>query len=261
MGNDESGWAKLIEGTIDVVTKYKLLEKLAALFFRDNAVVLLCGTSGVGKSQFVLSLQDGVASPIPTTDRTRGWRRAKLTKEGRKFELLDTPGQVGEAAIRRQAHLEALKAKRFGIINVVANGYHEGTAPESHAIKLASNGYEVNPDFLAKNRQLEIDSLAEWSVELAEAKWLVTLVNKADLWWHPETLERVLEHYKSSSSPYGAALNHWQRKHVVLPYASTSKPYYDRVPMSGHFGDAQRLGCQVGAFRSLTELIEQAKAK
>ncbi len=260
MAEEESGWGKLIDGTVEIVTKYKLLEKLAGLFFSDNAVVLLCGTSGVGKSQFILSLQDGVVTPIPATDRTRGWRRTKLTKEGRKLELLDTPGQVGEAAIRRKAHLEALKAKRFGIVNVVANGYHEGTAPENRAIQVGSGSYEARQNFLASNRQLEIDNLAEWSVELLDAKWLVTLVNKADLWWHPETYEGVLEHY-SGKGPYGIALNSWQGKHVVLPYASTSKPFYDRVPMSGHFGDAQRLGCQVGAFKALTALIEQAKAR
>ena len=260
MTDEQSGWGKLLEGTLDIVTKYKLLDKLVERFFSEKAVVLLCGTSGVGKSQFIASLQDGVATPIPTTNRTRGWRKVKVTKEGRKLELLDTPGQVGEGALRRKAHLEALKAKRFGIINVVANGYHEGTASETSAIWLGEDGYDVRQEFLAINRQLEIENLAEWSVELLDAKWLVTLVNKADLWWKPHTYENVLRQY-SNEGAYGEALNPWQGKHVVLPYASTSKPFYDRVPMSGFFGDAQRLACQVGALESLNELIDRGAAK
>ena len=260
MADEESGWGKVLDGTIDIVTKYKLLQKLAALFFNDKSVVLLCGTSGVGKSQFILSLHDAVAPPIPATERTRGWRRVKVTKDKRKLELLDTPGQVGEGPIRRKAHLEALKAKRFGIVNVVANGYHEGTAAESKAIVQANGDYQARPEFLASNRELEIENISEWSIDLLDAKWLITLVNKADLWWHPDTYETVLNHY-SGDGLYGKELKSWQGKHVVLPYASTSKPFYDRVAMSGHFGDARRLECQVNAFRSLTSLIEQGKAR
>lgn len=260
MADDESGWGKIIDGTVDVVTKYKLLEKLAEFFSNDREVVLLCGTSGVGKSQFVLSLQDGMASPIPTTERTRGWRRAKVTQNKRKFELLDTPGQVGEGPIRRKAHLEVLKARRFGIINVVANGYHEGTASEGSAIVRTGSEYQVRPEFLERSLEVEIGNLAEWSIDLLDAKWLITLVNKADLWWHPDTYESVLNHY-SGDGGYGRELKSWQGKHVVLPYASTSKPFYDRVAMRGYFGDAQRLQCQVGAFQALTSFIEQSKKK
>jgi hypothetical protein len=260
MADEESGWGKIIDGTADVVTRYKLLEKLAHFFVNGREVVLLCGTSGAGKSQFIRSFQDGVSTPIPTTERTRGWRRAKVTKDKRRFELLDTPGQIGEGPIRRKAHLEALKAKRFGIINVVANGYHEGTASEGSAIAHTGSEYQVRPEFLAQNLEVEIENLAEWSVELMDAKWLITLVNKADLWWHPDTRESVLNHY-SGNGAYGKILKSWQGKHIVLPYASTSKTFYDRVAMSGYFGDAQRLQCQVTAFQTLTSLIEQSKKK
>jgi len=259
MVDDESGWGKLIDGAVDVFTKYQLLKRLADLLFDDRAVVLLCGTSGVGKSQFVRSLQEPVAAPIATTDRTRGWKRVKLTKEKRKLELLDTPGQIDEGAIRRKAHLEALKAKRFGIVNVVANGYHEGIAPQGEAVHSVAGEYVASSDFLRRSKQLEIDSASEWSIDLLDAKWLVTLVNKADLWWHPDTYGGVLSHY-SVDGPYGNQLTPWRGKHVVLPYASTSKPFYGRVSMSGYFGDAEKLECQIGAFRALSELIEQAKA-
>lgn len=260
MADDESGWSKIIDGTVDVVTKYKLLEKLAGFFVNGREVVLLCGTSGVGKSQFVLSMQDAAAPPISAADRTRGWRRAKVTKDKRKLELLDTPGQVGEGAIRRKAHLQALKAKRFGIINVVANGYHEGTASERSAIVQVNGEYQVRPEFRKKNLELETQSLAEWYIEMLGAQWLITLVNKADLWWHPDTYESVLNYY-SGEGAYGKKLESWQGKHIVLPYASTSKPFYERVAMSGYFGDAQRLQCQVGAFQALTAFIEQSKTK
>ena len=35
MADEESGWGKVLDGTIDIVTKYKLLQKLAALFFNE----------------------------------------------------------------------------------------------------------------------------------------------------------------------------------------------------------------------------------
>ena len=212
MADEEAGFEKVLTGTIDIVTKYKLLQKLAGLFFNDKSVVLLCGTSGVGKSQFILSLQDAMATPIATTARTRGWRRVKVTKDKRKLELLDTPGQVGEGPIRRKAHLEALKAKCFGIVNVVANGYHEGTATESKALVLAGTEYQARTEFLASNRELEIENLSEWSIDLLDAKWLITLVNKADLWWHPDNYETVLNHY-GGDGDYGKELKSWRGKH------------------------------------------------
>ena len=260
MAEDESGWGKLIDEAVNVATKYKLLQKLAGLFLNEKSVVLLCGTSGVGKSQFIRSLQEPVAAPIAAADRTRGWHKVKVTKDKRKLELLDTPGQIGEGALRRKAHLEALRAKHFGIINVVANGFHEGTATEPDAIVRVGDAYRAKDKFLTDSRKLEVQNLTEWSRDLQDARWLITLVNKADLWWQPDTCESVLKYY-SSTGPYGMRLKSWEGKHVVLPYASTSKPFYDRVPMSGHFGDARRLECQVNALRSLASLIAQGKSK
>ena len=258
MSEESSGWEKLIDGVVDVVTKYKLIERLVQRLTNEKVVILLCGSSGVGKSQFIESLQMPVAKPIDRETRTRTWRRAKITHQRKSLELLDTPGQAGDSRLRAQARIEALKAGRFGIINVVAYGYHEGVAAQDDAIERTKTGYRAKPSFLNRARELELASLDEWRTELSDAQWLITLVNKADLWWHPDSYDRVLQEY-ASTGPYAHKLENWQNKHVVLPYAATTKPFFGHVPMSGLLGDDRRLMAQASALNELNTLIGRMK--
>ncbi len=259
MADEASGWEKLLDGVVDIATKYRLLERLLQTLTREKAVILLCGSSGVGKSQFIESLQSPTALPISRDSRTRAWSRVKVTKDKKRLELLDTPGQAAESGMRRQARIEALKGGRFGIVNVVAYGYHEGVSPEGDAVeKLASGEQIARQDFLRRSREIEVSALDEWRVELNDAKWLVTLVNKADLWWHPDSYEKVLQEY-ASSGEYAKKLEHWQGRHVVVPYAATTKPFYGVVPMTGLLGDDRRLLTQANAVKEILTLVGRMK--
>lgn len=259
VAEDASGWEKLIDGVVDVFTKYRLIERLIQRLTNEKAVILLCGSSGVGKSQFVASLQEPTAKPIEREARTRTWRRLKVSHEKKKLEILDTPGQAGDSRLRAQARIEAIKSGRFGIINVVSYGYHEGVDVQDDAVERTKSGYRAKPSFLTRARELEVTALDEWRNELIDAKWLITLVNKADLWWHPDTYEKVLQEY-STTGHYAKRLEHWQGKHIVLPYASTTKPFFGLVPMSGLLGDDRRLVAQANALNELNTLVGRMKS-
>jgi len=260
MPEEESNAGKLFSIAADYIIKYKLLDKLRKFILNEKSVVLLCGSSGVGKSQFVESLQKPLSNSISAQHRTRGWHRVGISLGKRKFELLDTPGQIGDKPSRDAAHRAAYKEKRYGIINVVANGYHEGIASQAQALTIARKQVSVNPSFLQSSFELEISSLKEWTSTMIEPSWVITLVNKADLWWTPDNFESVVSQYRDAG-PYSDCLSEWKSKHIVVPYSSVNKPFYDRVPMTGLFSDSVRLDYQIAFLRALESLVLEHKKK
>ncbi|MBN2209175.1 MAG: hypothetical protein JW759_07755 [Candidatus Coatesbacteria bacterium] len=85
-------------------------------------------------------------------------------------------------AKRMDAIKDALGKGVSGIINVVSYGYHEYDVDMGAAFN--SDG-SVNADFLEAHRSAEKRALREWTAMLGDRKttgWLITIVNKADLW-------------------------------------------------------------------------------
>jgi hypothetical protein len=139
-----------------------------------------------------------------------------------------------------------------GIINVVCYGYHEYHVSRGKVLAADST---VKPDYLELHRQEEIKQLSEWTEILGDrltAGWLITVVNKADLWW-PER-ERVIAHYERGD--YWTALRSAQvLKPRVLPYCSVFQRFYGEAAMSGMFDQKDRDKCRERLLRALVNAM------
>lgn len=202
--------------------------------------VIVLGASGAGKSSF-LNLLSGQNSRIARLERTTKSRDVRGKLENSYFRLIDTPGQWDDVykRERKRAILEAAKLRGLGIINLVSYGYHEETVKSSDAVE----NRQARDEFLRSRRKLEIDLLSEWNDTLcgdgAAAKWMITVVTKADLWWAAGEDQPVLRHYQSGD--YFDALAEARRiPHDVRPYSTQNQLFYSQVPMSGFYSDDQR---------------------
>ena len=77
---------------------------------------------------------------------------------------------------------------------MVSYGYHEGAVGTATAVDVHR---KARPDFLKANLERELAQIDEWSGVLGggEAKrFLLTLVNKAVLWW--DDRDKVLSYYR-----------------------------------------------------------------
>lgn len=134
---------------------------------------------------------------------------------------------------------EALAAKGgiSGVINIVSYGYHEYHLDRGSVFNADGS---IRPEYLQRHRQEEISQLSEWNSLLGSpltAKWLITLVTKADLWW--DHRKDVVDHYKTG--PYFAALGDAKSlQPKVIEYSSVFARFYNTAPMSGFFAQDDR---------------------
>lgn len=199
--------------------------------------VLLLGVSGTGKTTMVDHMF-GKSSKISGEFRTAKSASYLGKIDTKRIEFLDTPGQYNEPyrGERKEAIRRASANSPIGVINVVSYGYHEGPIAKGQVVK----GNEIRPDFLAQRQEEELRQLDEWADYLCgeggSAKWVITVVTKADLWWKPDQYEKILAHYRDGR--YQRALNAAGAvEHKVLPYCSIHKPFYNLIPMSGFYSD------------------------
>jgi energy-coupling factor transporter ATP-binding protein EcfA2 len=221
---------------IEEANKRGWLDRVKEAFKKRHQVIVL-GTTGVGKTNFLESLKSAQAEAVEILKRTEFIEKNKVTIEKELFTFIDTPGQVGSEERRELAVRDALKSGATGIINVVAYGYHE--YPRSLA-EVFDAQEQIRPDFLVEHRKRERDALAGWADILGSPQsspYLITVVNKADLWWNQHT--EVTAYYQEGE--YFTALGRAQSlKPVVLPYCSVFHKFYGRAPMSGMVDEADR---------------------
>jgi hypothetical protein len=182
------------------------------------------------------------------------------------FNFIDTPGHGGPPGhgedadgalkVREQAIKKGFSQNLKGVINVVSYGYHEGEPP-APAGAFDKDGV-VSDVFLGNNRQREIDALAEWTTMFAHPKApsrLMTVVTKADLWWHEKDV--VLKHYRSGK--YFKSLGPAQNcDHVVVSCSSVFHKFYGKGATDGSFDQEDR-----GKLRNelLRQLLLSARPK
>jgi ethanolamine utilization protein EutP (predicted NTPase) len=167
---------------------------------RPTKHVLVVGTSGAGKTSLLRYLR-GLNPRVERAARTTGDEdpiKGKIQQN--VFRFIDTPGHADHRAKLTKAIMDAAREKQLGIINVVSYGYHEATALP---LQTAVENSKISQAFLQKNRDAEIAQLSYWVGLLAgrggAAKWVITVVTKADLWWTPEMKDIVLDYYRSGS--------------------------------------------------------------
>jgi 50S ribosome-binding GTPase len=248
---DEKKGGELMSGLIDIGIPiasgvHKILkergvyEKVKDFVTRKKPCeVIVLGASGTGKSSFLRYVR-GIDAYIRPEIRTDKVTEVKGKIDKTLFRFIDTPGEARHAEKRKKGILDAYHAKSLGIINLVSYGYHEGAAGGKKAVE------DIKPSekYLEASRAVEIDLLAEWTSLLAgrggPAKWLITIITKADLWWTPEQSQVVLDYY--SNGPYYNALG--EAKSItqsVRVFSSINQLFYGRVPMSGFYSDDQRI--------------------
>jgi GTPase SAR1 family protein len=211
------------------------LDHLYALV-KGNHKILIVGATGVGKTSLSKALASLTNEVIAADDRTVFPSEHKI-KIGNKFlSIMDTPGQRQFGTSRRQSYRQFLEQDFCGLINVVADGYHEyDKGGQVRAQAIDRNG-KAAPAFLEGHRRSELEQVAEWASSLRlnlKTRWMITVVNKADLWWHER--ERVLFHYEQGS--YKTALDTAginPRTSVVLPFCATIHKFFDTAPTSGY---------------------------
>lgn len=202
--------------------------------------IIVVGASGAGKTSLIKSLF-GEPSYIRRQDRSDSVKSIAAQLEKKLYiKLIDTPGEREHESKRKKEFRGAMKLDSLGILNVVSYGYHEGSIPKNDALT-AKGG--ASQQFLNMRRKVEQELLNEWVHTLCgeggPARWVVTVVTKADIWWQNSPEQPAIEHYKAKN--YMTALAEATVvPHSVKPYSSIRHLFYDAIPMSGYYSDQQR---------------------
>jgi energy-coupling factor transporter ATP-binding protein EcfA2 len=236
---------------IQTARKQGWLDSLVTALRKKHKIILL-GSTGTGKTNFVTSLTETIPNAIDIMNRTAVAQKYRVKIQKQPFIFIDTPGQLMHKSRRLAAIRQAMGSGISGIINVVSYGYHEYRIGSRDAVK--GDG-TVSEAFLEEHRQVEIESLREWVPILGgpeAAGWLMTVVTKADLWW--DRRDEVMDYYQSGS--YYQALSSAQSLHpVVLEYCSVFKKYFGKARMSGVFDDPERVRAKAHLIQELLAAI------
>lgn len=243
----------MIGEAIDLVVKAKEEGWLNRLLdnFRRKHRILIAGETGAGKTQLCRSLTEAHADAIVAADRTSFPVTTRVRISEQLFDFTDLPGQRMHSRRRQPVFQKGLAGGLGGIINVVSYGYHEYEAARSDAI--GQDG-TISQTYLENRRLAELAALDEWVPLRASASvpWIITVVTKADLWWHDWPAIRAyyeIGPYRDRLEAGGAVV------HTVLPYASVVHKFYGKIPVSGHFDDEDRHKRRAALFRVLLEAI------
>ncbi len=193
-------------------------------WFRTKNKVILLGSTGAGKSQFLDSVDDILAPARSHAARTEFVTVTRFDLNGALVDFIDTPGQLEHKPIRGDALKQAIKINLKGIINFVSYGYHEYGG--MHVSNVIENGH-AKPNFLDEHRKREIELLGEWA-PLMSTEWVLTVVTKADIWYDDQ--QEVIRYY--SRGPYHDQLKGLfpNAHHFVRPYSSISRRFYSQLP-------------------------------
>jgi GTPase Era involved in 16S rRNA processing len=216
--------------------------------FRKKHRVLLLGSTGTGKTQFLNSFGNIFADALSHLARTEFSYIKRVDVSGNLFEFIDTPGQELHKSRRMSTIRKAISGRFSGVIDLVSYGYHEYGADIKNVIK----GNSVKKKYLDSHLEREINQINEWA-PLLNDEWIITVITKADIWW--DNKQNVLDYYKNGlySKALQAAYN--PKAYTVVPYSSLTYKFYNVVPCSGNFSDAERKLLRNSLFQKLTEAI------
>ncbi|MFC1834042.1 GTPase domain-containing protein [Thermodesulfobacteriota bacterium] len=220
-------------------------------FLEKKHLILMLGSSGVGKTNLLKSLTELQPEVINhATGRTTSHYKSAVKIGEVAFHFIDTPGQELHSSQRLDAIKEYCNSID-GLINVVAFGYHEYAEGMPDAFTPTG---KVRKAYLDSNREREMHAVAEWSAVLGgNANYrLLTVVSKADLWWDRQ--EDVFEHYRQG--PYFERLGEAKALNpIVLPHCSVFHKFYGRGPMAGTFDETDKAKARAELLRTLVEMV------
>jgi hypothetical protein len=228
----------------DTVLK-KLLD-----FWKKKHKILVLGSTGVGKTQFINSFIDDLQFDV-VKHRTHLPKEIVAEVLSERIVFLDNPGEPLKIEERRRVFSKTFIDDSYkGIINLVSYGYHE-TGDENKE-EVSENG-RVKPTFLAINREKELHHLAEWlpSAHTSKTKWIISLINKADIW--QANRNEVFTYYRKSA--YGKAFENanMPQRHIMLPYCAIIHAFASLRQTDFEFGEEQKYEMK----RHFTEILLQ----
>ena len=240
---------------LETAHKQGWLDKIIDAFKRKHRVLVL-GSTGVGKTNFLQSLTSLTAPAIDYMKRTEFSREHGIKIGKSPFIFIDTPGELGKQPRRKKAIREALSGEISGVINVVSYGYHEYRS--SHLDKLNRDG-SPSSQYLSEHRKVEVAALSEWVELLGDQQtidWAMTIVSKADLWW--DRKDEVLQFYTSGG--YSRSLGSISKMAPsVIEYCSVFHKFYGRGPLSGVFDERDRENARERLLHALLEAVGKSK--
>lgn len=209
-------------------------------FLRRKIKVLVYGDSGVGKTQFLMTITGKNSYIAPT--RTRQVQHYDLVlRSGRKVRFIDTPGHKSTQKARNQALNAMTKGKVDGIINLVDYGYQDSEQVQENLDKVFRSGSnDVKEEYLRDNRKLEIDRTREVISRISAdvtIKWFITLINKADVWnekrqevigyYEGEEFKEVMENLEHATTvttcPFCSVITPFGNRPMKLTYSERNK--------------------------------------
>lgn len=209
--------ASLAKDAVTSSTKIKTYSsRLRYWLINGSAKIPIFGAGGAGKSTAgkLLTGTDPLELNAPYAE---SWDLETLNLKGAvPGSIIVAPGQKP----RVDRHWPELMknivgGKSFGLINVVANGLHslELTSITEHSLFQNGQSVTVFMDvYTRERRKIELDLLKKLLGGLAGTDsriWMVTLVNKQDLWW--DARDAVKREYESGE--YGKTIESFAEEH------------------------------------------------
>lgn len=193
---------------------------------RKRVTVLVYGDSGVGKTQFLLTLtgNDNYWAPA----RTRQIQHVDFVlRSGRRIRFIDTPGHASNMKSREEGLDNITRGGIDGIINLVDYGYQDSEQVQANLDKVFQNGTtKVKQEYLRDNQKLEIERTKEIIGRInskSRVKWFITIINKADIWNNERTA--VINYYEEGE--YKLAMENLEHavSVTVCPFCSVITPF------------------------------------
>lgn len=251
-GGEAIATAKAIEQIVEIAIKQGWVDRILAAISKQRRIVLL-GSSGVGKTNFLNSLRQFPPQAISYLNRTQYATTAPL-KLKRRFALVDTPGDITYTHARLDAIRQNISRGKIGVINVVCYGYHEYGAGADIALTATNHPRSA---YLERHREIEIQMLKEilpliGSRETCE--FFITLVTKADLWWSQR--DAVIPYYTLGS--YATELQKFDLPSTItLDYSSVIHRFYGRGSVSGSFDEELRGEKRKQLFTAIADVLSR----
>jgi len=251
--------AQLLKDLINLIcelfkfaTIFKKAKYWIIYYFCSPINVILFGESGTGKSQLANCI---TGSNLASKKRTRVTEPKTFTlPNGRRINIMDTPGHKTYSPQRRELCQKFINKKKIrGIINIVSYGYHETDV--ANEVKIFKNGtYEVKEEYLRENRNREIEQISEWIdyITHENIQWLITIINKADIWY--KDYSTVKDFYENGE--YSSKLKELVRlcpRHIFI-YCSVIAPFYNK-PMTIVIGEDKKKEMHDELLEGLLQII------